>query len=180
MRRKFKTLISAILFWWLNNIVAYIPLWTIRRICYRLAGWKIGKGTQLNMLQYVIGPGAFSIGQYSHVNPSCLIDYRGGLEIGNGVSISHRVMLITGSHDVQSVDFRQVDLPIQIGDHVWVGAGATILKGVTVGEGAVVAAGAVVTKNVPPHAIVAGVPAKVIGTRQEDLDYKCYTTNILM
>lgn len=180
MTGKLKTLIRAVLLWWLNNFVAYVPVWTMRRICYRLAGWKIGKGAQLNMRQYVIGPGTFSIGRYSHVNPSCLIDYRGGLEIGSGVSISHRVMLVTGGHDVQSVDFRQVDLPIRIGDHVWVGVGATILKGVTVGEGAVVAAGAVVTKDVPPYAIVAGVPAKAIGTRPKNLDYKCHTTNILM
>ena len=63
---------------------------------------------------------------------------------------------------------------------MWIGAGATILKGVDIGEGAVVAAGAVVTKNVAPYSIVAGVPAKKIGERNKELDYKCYTANILM
>jgi acetyltransferase-like isoleucine patch superfamily enzyme len=47
-------------------------------------------------------------------------------------------------------------------DHVWLGAGATILKGVTIGHDSVVAAGAVVTKDVPPNTLVAGVPAKVV------------------
>ena len=47
-------------------------------------------------------------------------------------------------------------------DDVWVGANAVILPGVTIGEHCVVAAGAVVTKDVPPHSLVAGVPAKVI------------------
>jgi len=49
----------------------------------------------------------------------------------------------------------------------WVGANATILKGVTVGKGSVISAGAVVTHDVPPYAIVGGVPAKVIRMRNE-------------
>jgi acetyltransferase-like isoleucine patch superfamily enzyme len=53
--------------------------------------------------------------------------------------------------------------PVRIGDRVWVGTRAIILKGVTIGDGAVVAAGAVVTKDVPPGAVVGGLPAKVIG-----------------
>ena len=51
---------------------------------------------------------------------------------------------------------------IVVGDNVWIGGRAIILKGVIIGDGAVVAAGAVVTRNVPPRTIVAGVPARVI------------------
>ena len=56
---------------------------------------------------------------------------------------------------------------------MWLGYGTKILEGVTVGDGAVVAAGAVVTKDVPPYAIVGGVPAKVIKYRfsEEDIEY---------
>lgn len=56
-------------------------------------------------------------------------------------------------------------LPIEIGNDVWIGTRAMILDGVKVGDGAVIAAGAVVTKDVPPYAIVGGVPAKVIRYR---------------
>ena len=49
-----------------------------------------------------------------------------------------------------------------IGDHVWIGARAVVLKGVTIGDGAVIAAGAVVTHDVPAHTLVGGVPAKII------------------
>lgn len=57
--------------------------------------------------------------------------------------------------------------PIVIGDHVWIGMNVIVLKGVTIGEGAVVSAGSVVTKDVPPHSLVAGVPAKVVKTDVE-------------
>ena len=52
--------------------------------------------------------------------------------------------------------------PVVIGNHVWIAAGAMILKGVTIGDGAVIAAGAVVTKDVPAYCLAAGVPARVI------------------
>lgn len=55
-----------------------------------------------------------------------------------------------------------------IGNDVWIGANAIILQGVTIGDGAIIAAGAVVTKDVPPYAIVGGVPAKVIKYRFSD------------
>ena len=51
-------------------------------------------------------------------------------------------------------------------DHVWIGAGVTILDGCTIGRGCIVGAGAVVTKSIEPYAIVAGVPAKKIGMRE--------------
>jgi len=59
--------------------------------------------------------------------------------------------------------------PIFIGNNVWIGSRATILKGVTIGDGAVVAANSVVTKNVPPGCVVAGNPAKVVG---ENISWK--------
>ena len=57
-------------------------------------------------------------------------------------------------------------------DHCWIGVRAIILPGVTVGEGAIVAAGSVVAKDVAPYTIVGGNPAKVIGERTRDLNYK--------
>lgn len=58
-------------------------------------------------------------------------------------------------------------LPISIGDHVWIGARSTILKGVSIGDGAVVAAGSLVTRDVPPGALVGGSPARMVRPKVE-------------
>ena len=91
--------------------------------------------------------------------------------LGNNVSISHRVNIFTGTHNHRSSDFCFIYKPIRIDDYVWIGVGSSILSGVHIGRGAVVCAGAVVTKDVPDYAIVGGIPARVIGKRNEDLHY---------
>ena len=58
------------------------------------------------------------------------------------------------------------------GDNVWIGHGATIMPGVIIGEGAVVAAGAVITKEIPPLALVGGVPAKIIKYRDSTVCFE--------
>lgn len=102
-----------------------------------------------------------------------MLDARGGLTIGNSVSISHNVVIMTGGHKANSETFEGEHLPIDIADYVWIGCNAVVLKGLTIGKGAIVAAGAVVTKNVEPYTIVGGVPASVIGHRNQNLHYKC-------
>ena len=76
---------------------------------------------------------------------------------------------------------------IIVDDDVWIGYGVTIMSGIHIGQGAVIAAGAVVTRNVPPYAIVGGVPAKVIKYRFEPeiieellkIDYSKLTDEII-
>lgn len=156
-----------------NDCLPAIPFWNIRRLMLRMAKMKIGKGTFVMKKCYFMEPGRISIGRHSHINRGCLLDGRGGLTIGDSVSVSHQVSIITGSHDKDSSDFRERDLPIVIEDYAWIGANATILQNVTIGKGAVVCAGAVVTKDVPEFTVVGGVPAKPIGRRNDKLDYKC-------
>ena len=84
------------------------------------------------------------------------------VEIGNDVAIARDVIIRdTDSHDIINTNHVKTK-PVKIGNHVWIGTRAIIMKGVTIGDGAIIAAGAIVTKDVPPKSIVAGVPAKVI------------------
>lgn len=157
----------------LNRIVAYIPCNIFRKTIYRILGMKIGRKSQIDMGQYTLAPGKILIGNNSHINQGCLLDGRGVITIGNNVSISHRVQIMTGTHDIQSKDFRGYVKPVSISDYTFIGIGATVLGGIKIGKGAVVCGGAVVTKSVPDFAVVAGVPAKIIGQRNHDLDYIC-------
>jgi len=108
--------------------------------------------------------GHLTIGDRAVVAPGTRIDYTGGVRCGNDALISEGVRIYTHDHDTET--FKQIKWsPLDIGDHVWVGAGAIVLPAVTkIGSGAVIGAGSVVTKNVEPRTVVAGNPAKVVGT----------------
>ncbi|MBI4761686.1 MAG: acyltransferase [Chloroflexota bacterium] len=103
------------------------------------------------------------VGEYS------VIRGQGGVTIGDRVYTSPFTQIIAVNHvfDDPNRPFVEQGITaegIVIEDDVWLGAGAVITDGVRVGKGAVVAAGAVVTKDVPPHTVVGGVPAKPIKT----------------
>jgi acetyltransferase-like isoleucine patch superfamily enzyme len=106
------------------------------------------------------------IGAGTVINRGVLLQTLGGLVIGEHVSVSTGVSLVTGAHDMTDPNFSDVMKPIVIGDHAWIGSNATVLGGVTIGEGAVICAGAVVRSDVRAYAVVDGVPAKVVGTRR--------------
>ncbi|ESU22174.1 hypothetical protein FEDK69T_21520 [Flavobacterium enshiense DK69] len=84
------------------------------------------------------------------------------IKIGHQVAISKGVIIRDSDNHVLNGDANKMSAPIVIGNHVWIGLRAIILKGVTIGDGAVIAAGAVVIKDVPANTVVAGVPARVI------------------
>ena len=147
--------------------------WCVRKIFLRLCGCKIKKKSKIDLNTYFLEPRRLNVGRYSHINQGCVVDARGFIDIGENVSISHKVSLITGSHDINSSSFNGVFKPIVIDDYVFVGCNATILGGIHLGVGCVVCAGAVVTKDVPPYCVVAGVPARIIEKRTHDLKYCC-------
>jgi acetyltransferase-like isoleucine patch superfamily enzyme len=114
--------------------------------------------------------GRISLGDRCSVNSFCLLNGFGGLEIGDDVRIaSHVVILSSRQRDEDSamtIHSQGVEgLKTIIGSDVWIGAHAVIRGGVTVGAHSIVGAGAVVTRDVPPFAVVAGVPARVIRMR---------------
>lgn len=156
-----------------NFVINRIPLVSLRMMAYRRLGIHIGRDSVILMTTEMHRSEDITIGNNTIINQHCLLDGRGGLRIGNNVNISSHTLLIPGTHDIQSSsDFTGTAHPIIIEDYVWLCTRCTILAGVTIGCGAVVAAGAVVTKSVMPYSVVAGVPARPIGTRNPDLHYK--------
>lgn len=176
--RKVKSLVIVFLIGYekyLMHRIKTFPSHTVRNFVYRhiylidmrensvvYFGCEIRSGVNLH------------IGKGSIIGDNCILDARQGVYIGENVNLSSEVHLWTEAHDVNDPYFRSMPCnhgPIHIGDRVWLGSNVTILDNVVVGEGAVVCSGAVVTKNVLPYTIVAGIPAKKIGERNQDLRY---------
>ncbi len=149
-----------------------------RAVAMRLAGFQIGRGTFIQGMPTIFGPG--KLGPRLTVGEGCVFSIRiffdlaAPITIGNAVHIGPRTMLITGGHDIGPPTRRSgktARKPIQINNGAWLGTRCTILPGVTIGEGAVVAAGSVVIRDVPPHTLVAGIPAvikKQLSESEED------------
>lgn len=114
------------------------------------------------------------IGEGSYINGGMILaSPNAKIVIGKNCMISYAVHLRTDMHIHDSIDEPMqlqgiLEKDIVIGDDVWVGYGAQILSGVIVGSHSIVAAGAVVTKEVPPYAIVGGVPARVLRYRNDE------------
>ena len=114
--------------------------------------------------------GRIVVGKKCSVNPYCVLYGHGGLVIGDKTRIAAQTVIIPANHRYRDWDTPIMDQGLDcrgivIGNDVWIGASVTILDGVIVGDHAVVAAGAVVNKPVPVGAVVAGVPARIVGTR---------------
>jgi acetyltransferase-like isoleucine patch superfamily enzyme len=133
-----------------------------------LGRWSwVGHGTKIRCHEGVV-----SIGAKTVMGQECTISAYQHVSIGRECVIADRVMLIDFDHGVVEVD-RPVRLQgiykrdVRVGNNVWIGYGACILRGVTVGDNAIIGTSAVVTRDVPANAVVAGVPARVIRMRDE-------------
>ena len=172
--------------WIIMNQVETRPRWFIRILSplYQHRGKHsvIHRSVRMDTPPYR----KFSLGDYSVIESfACINNAVGDVIIGNytriglhntiigPVTIGHHVNLAQGitvtalNHKFENPDIRIDEQgistkPVIIGNDIWVGANAVILPGVTIGDHSVIAAGAIVTKDVPPHSLVAGVPAKVI------------------
>jgi acetyltransferase-like isoleucine patch superfamily enzyme len=111
------------------------------------------------------------VGERTYIGDHVNIRAAGGLiVIGNDCLIANAVTIVSSNHGIRP-DARILEQPwtrgdVSIGDDVWIGAGATVLPGSQIGRGAIVGAGAVVRGKIDPYEIVAGIPAREIGSRK--------------
>lgn len=114
--------------------------------------------------------GELRIGDGTWIGPQCFLHAAGDLGIGRNVGVGPGVKIITSAHaeagrDVPILHAPLRFAPVSVDDDADLGVGAIVLPGVTIGRGAQVGAGAVVTRDVPPYAVVAGNPARVLRER---------------
>jgi len=153
--------------------VGYIPSHCFRLFCYRLAGIKLGQGSTIHMAANFFQPRGIEIGEGTIVGDHCFLDGRSKLKIGSHTAIASQVLIYNSKHKIDDPEFKAVEMPVEIGDYVFIGPRSIILPGVKIGKGAVVAAGAVVTKDVLPGQVVGGIPAKEIKRRElKDFAYR--------
>lgn len=121
-------------------------------ILYEGVGVRVTEGAKL------------SIGDHTYINRSASIDCTQEITIGDYCAISDNVQILDS--DFHPITYNgkisTMSNPVHIGNHVWIGRSAIILKGVTIGDGAIVGAGSVVTRDVPAGYLVAGNSARVI------------------
>lgn len=143
----------------------------VRFWIFKLLFAKLGAQSMIDYQTYFRYPWRMRIGRGVCINRGCefygaMMAANGVITVGNHCAFGPRVRILTATHDYRCLDLPDAAASVTIGDHVWVGAGATILPGVTIGSGAVVGAGSVVTRDVAPFTIVAGNPARFIKNRE--------------
>lgn len=148
-----------------------------RTAMLRAAGVRIGRQSLIQGKVRLTGPGnpceLLSIGDGTLITGGLHADAGAAIRIGNMVRIGHDVSLLTINHAVGPAYLRagtSFFAEIVIGDGAWLASRCTVLPGVTIGAGAIVGAGSIVTRDVPPHTLVAGVPARVIRALEQNDD----------
>jgi len=142
-------------------------------------GWQggaveLGEGVHLHrdtIVETGLG-GTLRIGAHTHIQPRCQFSaYKGSIKIGSRVQIAPYCAFYPYNHGIEAGQLIS-DQPVQtkggivVDDDAWLGVGVVVLDGVRIGKGAVIGAGSVVTRDVPEHGIAAGVPARLVGSRQ--------------
>jgi acetyltransferase-like isoleucine patch superfamily enzyme len=120
------------------------------------------------------GQGSLHIGSNTYIQSGCILNaFVSSITIGANCMIAPHCAFMPYQHGFTDADRPMREQPltsrgdIVVEDDVWLGLNVCVMDGVTIGRGAIVGAGAVVTKDVPPYAIAGGIPAHVIGFRNE-------------
>jgi acetyltransferase-like isoleucine patch superfamily enzyme len=134
----------------------------------------IGDGTKIRCHEGVVEIGAKTV-----MGQECTISAYQRVRIGEECVIADRAMFIDFDHGIVEVErpIRKQGIykrDVEVGNNVWIGYGACILRGVSVGDNSVIGTNSVVTKDVPANAVVGGIPARIIRMREapEDLSWE--------
>jgi acetyltransferase-like isoleucine patch superfamily enzyme len=160
MRRLFQTRPAVYLVSLLDLLETGVNRYRVQARLQRLFPGKIVHSDITVEFKY---PENIECGNFVLIGPYSTIGAMAKVTLEDHVRISRGVCIETAGLDLRTaLPYQHMARPIHIGRGAWIGMNAVILGGVSIVESAVVAAGAVVTRNVPPHSVVAGIPARVI------------------
>lgn len=161
-------------------------VFSLKKIFYKDLSWfsfwdKKSNFTKNTRLGHFVRLSSSQIGKYTRINSGCSLL---NTTVGNFSSLAGNVQIGAGRHPLHFASTSQLfynenslnnhwakpikftqNLPINIGNDVWIGVHTLVMGGVTIGDGAVIGSRSVVTKDIPPYSIAVGVPAKVIKYR---------------
>lgn len=130
----------------------------IRSVVYRILGLP-----NPSLVMYMSDfPDGKLIGKPKEIGKFSIINYGGGVKIGNNVKIGYGVIILSASTITGSKNTEIIRKMVIIGDNVEIGSNTVVLPGVTIGDNSTIGAGAVVIDDIPANSVAVGVPAKVI------------------
>lgn len=146
------------------------PCDALKSLFLRAVGSRIGARVTYYPSVWISSGRHLVVGDDVDFATACVVTTDGGVTIGDRVLIGYGAKILSRNHAVPRGRARifgggHVSKPVDVANDVWIGAQAVLLPGVSIGEGAVIAAGSVVTKSVPPFAVVAGTPARIVRMR---------------
>lgn len=172
MRKRLKQQLFLGVVYLFTVIHHYIFFFCLRRLWARCFGISVGHGSSIHSGVRFFSVGKIEMGENSTVGPRCYLDNRRAITIGSSVNISHDTKIYTLGHDVNDPNFKCRGAPVVIENFACLFSNVIVMPGVKIGYGAVAYPGAVITRSVPPFSIVAGCPARTVGKRQPNLNYK--------
>lgn len=172
-----KQLLSE-LFHLFTDFIMHLPLALIRNLYAKLILKSFGNGSSIARHVHLVSPWNISIGKNVVINRNVTLDGRSGLIIDDNTDVGEYVSIWTLQHDIDDPHHSTKGDSTYIGDHCWLAPHTIVLPGVRVARGTVAATSSVITKSTNENVLVAGIPAKEIKARKNDLryilDYKVY------
>jgi putative colanic acid biosynthesis acetyltransferase WcaF len=163
---------GALLNFIFNEVVTHIPCHWLRKNFLRMFNKRIAKSVVILMHVRILNFWKIKIGERVVINQYCTLDCRQySISIGNDTDIGPYTRIWTLEHDPHDANHSLKGGDVEIEDHVWAASSVNILPGVKIGRGAILASSCLVTKDVNSLEIIGGVPGKVIGKRENELNY---------
>jgi putative colanic acid biosynthesis acetyltransferase WcaF len=161
-------------FWWLFDALFVRPtpqaFYSWRRLAWRLFGAKLGGNVLIRPGVRVTFPWKVTIGDNCWIGDEVTLYSIAPITIGEHSVVSQHAYLCAATHDHCDISFSLIASPITIEPECWIAARAFVGPGVRIGRGAIVGACAAVLSDVPPATIVAGIPARAVGTRKSAVE----------